>query len=128
MALTAKDGAADLRLERHLVVLAAVIADNLVPLWGILARCGLLRTAARAALRRHHVPLIKDLLFLFGEKKGLFTLDANCFYIGHNVTAPGNDLFGMEECYHTSTRGVNQICPESVATCSRTVVPSVSRL
>jgi len=67
MALTAKHRSPDLRLEGDLIVLAAMVANDLKAFGSILpARC-LLSTAFWAPLRRRQIPLIEDLLFLFSK-------------------------------------------------------------
>ena len=83
MAFATKYGPANLRLERYLVVLAAMIANDLEALRSFFTFCGLFRTALCTALWRHHVPLVKDLLFFFGEKEGLFTLNARGLDVRH---------------------------------------------
>ena len=81
--LTAKDAAAHLWLKRHLVVLAAMVANYLKTLRRVTALAGFFRAASGAPLRRHHVPLIENFLFLLGEKKSFFVLDARCFNVRH---------------------------------------------
>jgi hypothetical protein len=67
VALTAQDRAPYFWLKRNLIVFAAMIADYLKTFRRILsARC-LLRAAFWTALRRHQIPLIKDLLFLLSK-------------------------------------------------------------
>jgi hypothetical protein len=83
VAFATEDGAADLRLERHLVVLAAVVADDLVSLRRVLALPGPFRSAFRATLRGGHVALVKHFLFLLREEELLFALNARCFDIRH---------------------------------------------
>jgi hypothetical protein len=70
-------------LERHLVVFAAIVANDLKPFRRIAARSCLLRTAFSTPLRSGHVPLVKHFLFLFGEKKRLSTLNASGLDIRH---------------------------------------------
>ena len=81
--LTANDAAAHLWLKRHLVVLAAMVANYLKTLRRVTALAGFFRAASGAPLRRHHVPLIENFLFLLGEKKSFFALDARCFDVRH---------------------------------------------
>jgi hypothetical protein len=81
--ILAKDAAAGLWLERHGVVFAAVIADDLKALWRIFGESSFLCAALRAPLRSHHVPLVVKLLVLFGEEKYLFALHARDIDIGH---------------------------------------------
>ena len=75
----------DLRLKRNLIVLAAVVANDLESLSSVITVSGFFRTTFCAPLRRHHVPLVKDLLLLFGEKKRLFTLNACSLDVRHRV-------------------------------------------
>jgi len=92
VALATQYGATDLRLKRDVIVLAAMVADYLKTFRRTVTLSGFFRPALRASLRRHHVPLIKDLLFLFGEKEGLFTLNARSFDVRHTLS-PYNFLF-----------------------------------
>ena len=92
MTFATEDRPPDLWLERNLVMLAAVIADDLEPLSGIVAFSRLLRAALSTALRRHHVPLVKDLLFLFGEKESVFTLNASGLNVRHGIFSRINVL------------------------------------
>lgn len=73
-------------LEGDLVMFPAVVANYFEPLTSVVAFGSLLRTALGTPLWRHHVPLIKDLLFFFGEKEGLFALNARCFDVRHNFS------------------------------------------
>jgi len=70
-------------LERHLVVLAAVVTDDLETLWRILGDCGFFRAAFGAPLRRHHISLVKHLLIFFREHKDVLTLNTRNFYVRH---------------------------------------------
>jgi hypothetical protein len=83
MTLTAEHGPAHLRLERHLVMLAAVVANYLELLRRILAVCGLFRAALLATLRGCHVALVEHLLVFFSEQEALLALDTYGLYIGH---------------------------------------------
>lgn len=85
MTFATEHGSADLWLKRYLVVLPAVIANDLEPFSSIITFGGLFRAAFCAALRRHHVPLVEDLLLFFGEKKRLFTLNARGLDVRHGV-------------------------------------------
>jgi hypothetical protein len=67
-----------------MVVLAAVVANDLESFWSAIPFTSFFRPALRAALRRHHVSLVKDFLLLFGEKEGLFALNARCFDVRHS--------------------------------------------
>jgi hypothetical protein len=83
VAVATQDCATDFRLEWNLIVASAIVADNLVALWSVFTFGYFLRPALRTALRGHHVPLVKDLLLLFGEKEGLFTLNARGLDVRH---------------------------------------------
>ena len=83
MAFLAENGSADFRLERDLVVFAAIVADDLKAGWRIFARRRFLCAALCAPLRRHHITLVKRFLFFFGEQKDLFTLNTRDFNVGH---------------------------------------------
>jgi len=85
MAFATEHRSADLRLKRHLIVLTAVVANDLEAFARIITLSGFFRTTLCTPLRRHHVPLVKDLLFLFGEKERLFTLNASGLDVRHGV-------------------------------------------
>ncbi len=86
MAITAKDGAADLWVERDPVVFAAMVANYLESFF-ISGGCGrTLGPAFLATLRCHHISLIEHFLFTFGEQKRLFALDAYSFYVWHRIS------------------------------------------
>jgi hypothetical protein len=85
MTLAAKNGTAKLWLERNLIVLATVIADDIETLWSVVAKRGFFRTALGTPLRRHHVALVKNLLFLFGEKKNILALNTRNLNIRHCI-------------------------------------------
>ena len=86
MAITAKDGAADLRVERDAVMPAAMVADYLETFFITGRRRRTLGPAFLAALRCHHISLIEHFLFTFGEQKRLFALDAYSFYVWHRIS------------------------------------------
>jgi hypothetical protein len=85
--VTTEHRTARLRLEGHLVVFAAVVTNDLKPGRSVISLDGLFGTAARTPLRRHHVSLIKRLLFLLSEDKDLFALNTRYLYIRHDVTS-----------------------------------------
>ena len=85
MTFPAQHRAADLGLKWNLIVFAAMIANYLEASWSSVTLTGFFRPALRASLRGHHVSLVKDLLFLFGEKEGLFTLNARGIDVRHGV-------------------------------------------
>lgn len=83
MTLLTQNGTADFRLEWNLIVLTAVIADDLKAGRSIFATHYLLRAAFQATLRSGQVSLIEGFLFFFGKEKRLFTLHASGFDIRH---------------------------------------------
>jgi len=87
MAFAAEDRAADLWLEWYLIVLTAMVANDLEFFGSVIALGSLFGAALCAALRSHQIPLIKNFLFLFGEKESLFALNANGFDIRHSSTS-----------------------------------------
>ena len=90
MTLAAEDWTPNLRLERNLIVLAAMITNNFESFLRIISRSGFFCPAFRTPLRRHQIPLIKDLLFLFCKKKSFLALYADSFNVGHcnNLLVP----------------------------------------
>ena len=86
VAFAAENGAAHLWLERHLIVFSAVITNDIETLWSVFTGGGLLRPALGASLWGHHVALVKNLLFFFGEKKGGFTLHARDLDVRHMLS------------------------------------------
>jgi hypothetical protein len=83
MALAAKDRTPDFWLERDLVMLSAMIANDLEFLGRIHAGCGLFRATFSATLGRRHVALVEHFLFFFREEKRLFALNANGLNVRH---------------------------------------------
>ena len=83
MTFAAQDSSTNFWLKWNLVVLPAVVADDLKAFAHLITFGGLFRTAFRAPLRRHHIALVKDLLFLFGEQESFFTLNARGFDVRH---------------------------------------------
>ena len=106
MTFAAKDGPSNLWLERNLVVFPAIVADDLVSFWSVVAIGRLSRTALGAALRGHHVALVKDLLFFFREKKGLFALNARGFDVRHKFAPYKGELTG--DGRNSSTKNRNR--------------------
>jgi hypothetical protein len=70
-------------MEWDLVVLSAIVANDIEAFRSVIAHDGFLRAALRAALGRHHIALVKHLLLLFGKQKDLLTLHTRNFYIRH---------------------------------------------
>jgi hypothetical protein len=87
MTFPTKNAAPHLRLERDLIMFAAMIANYLKTPRRILTGSGFFSTAFCAALRRHQIPLVKDILFLFCKQKSFFALYADCFDVGHRNTS-----------------------------------------
>lgn len=83
MAFTAEHSTPHFWLERDLIVLTTIVTNDLESLRSVLRFGDLSRATLRAALGRHHVPLVKDLLLFFGEQEGLFTLNARGFDVRH---------------------------------------------
>ena len=83
MTFTAKNGSPDLGMERDLVMLSAIVTNDIETLWRIVTCRGFFGSAFGATLRSHHIALVKHLLFLFGEQKDLFTLHTRNFYVRH---------------------------------------------
>jgi hypothetical protein len=92
---------ADLWLERYLVVLTAMVANDLEPLLGLIAFGRFLCPAFRTPLGCHQISLIEDLLFFFGEYKILLTLHADSFNIGHYANLLGVFRFRYAKEYST---------------------------
>lgn len=70
-------------MKWYLIVLSTVIANDVEALWRIVADRSLFGSALGTTLRRHHIALVKHLLFFFGEQKDLFTLHTRDLYIRH---------------------------------------------
>jgi hypothetical protein len=90
MTLTAENGAADLWMEGYLVVLAAIVADNVETFRCFVPGRRLLGTALCASLRRHHVALVESFLFFFGEQKYFLALDTRDLNIRHRIPPMAN--------------------------------------
>ena len=70
-------------MKRHVIVLSAIVADNIKSLMGIVGDSRFLGAAFGAALRRHHITLVKHILFLFSEQKDLLALHTRDLNIRH---------------------------------------------
>jgi hypothetical protein len=81
--LAAQNLAPDFRLKRDVVVLAAMVADDFVFLRRICALRRFFRAAFRTPLRRHHIALVKNILFFLGKEKDVFALNTRNFNIRH---------------------------------------------
>ena len=97
MAILAQHRAANLWLERDSVVPAAVVTNDLKSRRSIVPHRRFFRTAPRAPLGRHHIPLVKKFLIFFAENKDLFTLHTRDIDIWHSVISFTVLLFGCEE-------------------------------
>ena len=87
-AFAAQNFAPDFWLKRHVIVFAAVVADDFKFFRCITARCRLFRAAFRASLRRHHIALVKNFLIFFREKKNFLALNTRDFNIRHRFFSP----------------------------------------
>jgi hypothetical protein len=74
-------------LEGHLIVPAAVIANNIKPFRGIFGQRRLFRTAFGTPLGRHHIALVEHFLFFFREKKDFLTLNTRNLDIRHSISS-----------------------------------------
>lgn len=74
-------------LKWHRIVFAAMIANDFITVRSVRTLARLFRTAFRTPLRRHHVPLIKVILFLFGKNKHFFALNTRNFNFGHDYSS-----------------------------------------
>ena len=83
--VSTQNRASDFRLERNVVVLAAVVADDLVFGRRVFRRRRFFRAAARTPLRRHHIALVKNSLLFFREKENILALHTRHFNVRHRV-------------------------------------------
>jgi hypothetical protein len=83
MTVFAQNGSAGFRLERHVIVSAAVVADDFKTARRVVSRRRFFRAALRASLRRGHIALVKIRLLFFGENEYVFALHARDFDVGH---------------------------------------------
>jgi len=65
------------------IVPAAMIADDLETRRRVFAPPRFFRAAFLASLRRHHIALVKSILFFFCEEKNFPALNTRDFYIRH---------------------------------------------
>jgi hypothetical protein len=86
VAFAAQNCSTDLRLKRNMIVLAAVVADDLEFVRRIVARTRFFRTAFRTSLRLHHISLVENFLLFFRKKKDFFALNTRNFYIRHRFS------------------------------------------
>jgi hypothetical protein len=89
--LAAQDGAAEFWLERNVIVFAAVVANDVETFRRVHRSCRFFRAAFCAALRGQHIALVKYLLLLFSEEKGLLALNTRNFNVRH-LTVSLSDL------------------------------------
>jgi hypothetical protein len=83
VAFTAKHGAADFGMKRHVVMLSAIVTHDIKPFVSVVRDSRFLGTALCAALRRCHIALVKHILFLFSEQKDLLALHTRDLNIRH---------------------------------------------
>jgi hypothetical protein len=83
--LATENRSSDLWLKRDLIVLPAIVANDLKAFRSRLTFRSLLRAALRTTLRSHHVALVENLLLLFGKQESFFALNARGFYVRHMV-------------------------------------------
>jgi hypothetical protein len=81
--LTAEYRTPDFWVEWNLVVLSAIVANNIKPFVSVVSNSRFFGTAFGAALRRHHVALVKHILFFFSEQKDLLALHTRDLNIRH---------------------------------------------
>jgi len=81
--LTAEHGTPDFWVEWYLVVLSAIVANNIKPFMSVVSDSRFFGTALGAALRRHHIALVKHILFLFSEQKDVLALHTRNLNIRH---------------------------------------------
>jgi hypothetical protein len=83
VAFLAQNAAPDFRLKRHVVVLAAMVADDFKPRRSAFAAHRFFRAAFLTALRVRQILAIKSFLLFFRKKKNVFALYARDFDIRH---------------------------------------------
>lgn len=86
MTVAAENRSSHFGLKRNLIVLAAIVADDLEAFRSVFAFRRLLGAAFRTTLRRHHVALVKDLLLFLGEQESFFTLNARGLDVRHMLS------------------------------------------
>ena len=79
----AQNRTSNLRFKWNCIVSSAVITDHFKTLLCILSFARFFWAAFRTTLRRHHVPLVKDLLLFFRKNKNFLTLNTSNFYFWH---------------------------------------------
>jgi hypothetical protein len=79
MAFTAQNRPTYFWLKWHLITFPAMIANDVKSFGSVLAHSGPLRPALRAALRSHHIALIKNFLLFFCKKENFLALNASHF-------------------------------------------------
>jgi len=87
MTLLTQNGPSDLRLKGHLVVLAAVVANDIELARSIGPECRFLRPAGGTSLRRHHITLVKYLLILFRKDKDFSALNTRDLDVRHGIVS-----------------------------------------
>ena len=134
MTVAAKHRSSDLWMKRYVVVLSAIVADDLETLVGVIRHgCRLFTSALGTTLRRHHIALVEHLLFLFSKQKNLLTLHTRNFYVRHRCTLLCPKMLRMLNRYasslaHNATVNASQNHRANSLKCEATVSPKVSRL
>ncbi len=85
MTFPAQHRPACFRLKRDLIVLAAIVANDLEAFRRLFVRSSLFRTAFRTALWLHHIALVESFLLLLREDEDLFALNTWDLDIRHDV-------------------------------------------
>jgi hypothetical protein len=70
-------------MKWNLVVLSAIVTHYIESLWSIVIGGRLFCSALGTTLGRHHIALVKHLLFLFSEQKDLLALHTRDLNIRH---------------------------------------------
>jgi len=70
-------------MERNLIVLSAIVANDVKSFSIIICRGSFLASTFCATLGSHHVALVEHLLLLFGKQEDLFTLHTRDFNVRH---------------------------------------------
>ena len=79
----AEHGTPDFWVEWYLIVLTAIVANNIKAFVSVVSNSRFLGTALGTTLRRHHIALVKHILFLFSEQKDLLALHTRDLNIRH---------------------------------------------
>jgi len=99
MTFPAQNRAPDFRLKRNVIVLAAMVADDLKFGRRICSDSRFFRAAFLTSLRLWHISLIKNFLFFFCKKKRLSALHTRNFYVGHRFFSSLDCAASLTEKY-----------------------------